>query len=156
MHTVYSIKIHQYMVQILYKPGSEIFITDWLSWHNHKEGKDELIQDMDIRVDAIQSATDILECTSTSQIQQTMAQDEHLQCLKNIIITGWLSIKDQLHINIRPYRFYKDDRAVIDGVAMKGRHIIIPQDLKQQVLDHLHLNHMGIEITKLLLCGSVY
>ena len=37
------LKIHQYRVQILYKPGTEIFTADWLSWHNHKEGKDEPI-----------------------------------------------------------------------------------------------------------------
>ena len=64
------LKIHKYRVQILYKPGPEIFIADWLSCHNHKENKDEPIQDMDIRVDAIQSATDIPECMSISQIQQ--------------------------------------------------------------------------------------
>ena len=75
---------------------------------------------------------------------------------KNIIITGWPSTKDQLHINIRPYWSYKDDLAVIDGVVMKCRHIIIPQELKQQVLDQLHLNYMGIKKTKLLTCKSVY
>ena len=82
------LKMHQYRVQILYKPRPEIFIADRLLWHNHKEGKDEPIQDMDIRVDAIQSTTDISECISISQIQHTMVQDEHLQHLKNIIITG--------------------------------------------------------------------
>ena len=71
------LEIHQYRVQILYKPRSEIFIVDWLSWQNHKEGKDELIEDMDIRVDAIQSTTDIPECMSILQLQHTMAQDEH-------------------------------------------------------------------------------
>ena len=43
---------------------------------------------MDIRVDAIQSVTNMQECISISQVQQAIAQDEHLQCLKNIIITG--------------------------------------------------------------------
>ena len=75
-------------------------------------------------------------------------QDKHLQCLKNIIITGWLSTEDELHINIRPYWSYRDDLAVIDGVIMKGRHIIIQAEPKQQVLDQLHLNHMGIEKNK--------
>ena len=42
------LKIHQYRVQILYKPGPEIFIADWLSQHNHMEGKDKPIKDMDI------------------------------------------------------------------------------------------------------------
>ena len=73
MHTVYPIKIYQYKVQILYKPGPEIFIADWLLQHNHQEGKDEPIKDMHIRVDAIQSATNIPECISILQVQQAMA-----------------------------------------------------------------------------------
>ena len=56
----------------------------------------------------------------------------------------------------KTYWSYKDDLAVIDGVVMKGRHIIVPQEMKQQVLDELHVNHMGMEKTKLLLCKSVY
>ena len=39
---------------------------------------------------------------------------------------------------------------------MKGRHIIIPQELKQHLLDQLHLNHMGIKKMKLLMHKSVY
>ena len=39
---------------------------------------------------------------------------------------------------------------------LKGRHIVIPTSLKQQVLDQLHTIHMGIEKVKLLICESVY
>ena len=55
------LKIHQYRVQIIYKPGPEIFIADWLSRNNHVEGKDKPIKDMDIWVDAIQSTIDMPE-----------------------------------------------------------------------------------------------
>ena len=64
--------------------------------------------------------------------------------------------KDELHSDLRPYWSYRDDLAVTDGVDMKGRHIIIPVVLKQLVLDQLHLNHMGIEKTKILACKYVY
>ena len=75
---------------------------------------------------------------------------------KNIIITGWASAKNQLHIDIRPYWSYRDDLAVIDSLVMKERGIIAPQELKQQVLDQLHIKNMGIEKTKLLMHESVY
>ena len=100
---------------------------------------------MDTRVDAIQSMIDVLECISILQIQQATVQDEHLQCLKNIIISGWPTTKDQLQIDIKPYWSYKDYLAVIDSIVIKGRCIIIPKGLKQQVLDQLHVNHMGIK-----------
>ena len=51
---------------------------------------------------------------------------------------------------------YRDELAVIDGIILKGRHIVIQNSLRQQVLNQLHTNHMGIEKTKLLACESVY
>ena len=114
------------------------------------------IKDMDIRIDAIQNVTDIPECMSILQIQQASMQDDHLQCLKSFIIASWLSMKDELHNDLRLYWSYRDDLAVIDGVVIKGRWILIPTSLKQQVLDQLHTNHMGIEKTKLLAHESVY
>ena len=40
--------------------------------------------------------------------------------------------------------------AVIDRIIMKDRPIIIPERLKTQALDQPHIDHMGIEKTKLL------
>ena len=45
---------------------------------------------------------------------------------------------------------------VIDAIIMKGRHVVIPEILKMQAVDQLHVNHMGIETNKLLACESVY
>ena len=76
--------------------------------------------------------------------------------LSGYIIAGWPGSKDHLYKDIRAYWSFKHDMAVIDGVIMKGRCIIIPEILKAQMLDKLHVNHMGIEKTKLLACESVH
>ena len=73
------LRIHQFQVRILYKPGPELFIADWLSRHNHIENKDADIHGMDIKVNTIQIMTNIPECISIPQIQQATAQDDHLQ-----------------------------------------------------------------------------
>ena len=54
------------------------------------------------------------------------------------------------------YWSFKDDMVVIDGITMKGRCVIIPEMLKSQALEQLHINHMGIEKTKLPACESIY
>ena len=72
------LKIHQYRVQILYKPGPEIFIADWLSRNNHAEGKDKHIVDMEVQVGTIQSSVDMPECISIEEIQHASLQDVHL------------------------------------------------------------------------------
>ena len=150
------LKIHQYRVQIIYKPGPEFFIADWLSRNNHVEGKDKPIKDMDVHMDVIQNSIDMPECVSMAEIQQASSQDEHLQQLKTFIIAGWPNTKDELHADIKPYWPYRDELVVIDGVILKGRHIVIPYSLRQQVLTQLHISHMGIEKTKLLAHDSVF
>ena len=45
---------------------------------------------------------------------------------------------------------------VINQILMKGRHVIIPEILKTQALQQLHVGHMGIENAKLLAYKSVY
>ena len=45
---------------------------------------------------------------------------------------------------------------MIGGVSVKGKIIIVPSQLKMQILGQLHSNHMGIEKMRLLVCKSVY
>ena len=149
------LKIHQYRVQIIYKPCPDIFIADWPSRHNHTEGKDQPIKGMEVQIAAIQTATDMLECLSMTEQQQASSWDDHLQKLKNII-AGWPDSKDEINAELKLYWAYRDELAVLDGIILKGRCIIIPNSLRQQVLNQLHTNHMGIEKTKLLACKCVY
>ena len=69
---------------------------------------------------------------------------------------GGLKAKTQLPQEIKAYWIFRGDMAVIDGVVMKGRHIVIQEALQQQVLKQLHMNHMDIEKTKLFEQKSVY
>ena len=119
------LKIHQYRVQIIYKPGPEICVADWLLRHNHAEGKDKPIKGMDIQMDAIQIATDMPECVSMAEIQQASSLDNHLQQLKGIIITGWPDSRDELCVDLQLYWSYRDELAVINGIILKGKYIII-------------------------------
>ena len=80
------LKFHQYRVQIIYKPGPEIFIADCLSRNNCVEGKDKPIKDMDIWVDSIQNSIDMPECISMEEIQLASSQDDHLQQLKSLLL----------------------------------------------------------------------
>ena len=126
------LRIHQYRISIIYKPGPEIFFADWLSRHNY-QNKDKAINGFDISVDMVQVASDVPECMSIQQIQQATKQDEHLQRLQWLIITVWPDAREQLHQDIKPCCSIKDDMLVIDGVIIKGRCVIIPKVLQQQL-----------------------
>ena len=109
------------------------------------EGKVQPIKGMELWADVIQTTTDMPECLSITDLQQASSQDSHIQKLKHFIITGWFNSRDDVSEELKPYWAYRDELAVISGIVLKGRHIIIPNSLKQQVLNQLHINHMGIE-----------
>ena len=150
------LKIHQYRVKFIYKPGTDIFNADWLLRHNHEERKDQLIKGMEVWVDIIQTTIDMQECLSMTDLQQALSRDSHIQKLKHFIITGWPNSKDEVSEELKLYWSYRDELAVINSMVVKGRCIIIANSLKQQVLNQLHINHMGIEKMKLLACKWVY
>ena len=50
----------------------------------------------------------------------------------------------------------RHELAMIDGIVMIDKHIIIPYVLQKQILGQLHSNHMGIEKTCMLTTESVY
>ena len=143
-------------MNIIYKPGLSQSIADWLSRQNYNENKDKEITGMQISLNALQSTTIIPKCMTMQGLQEATSQDQYLQCLMEFVIQGWPANKNQLPQNIRTYWTFRDDMAVTDGIVIKGRHIVIPRALQQQVLKQLHINHMGIEKTNILACESVY
>ena len=90
-------------VKIIYKPGPDLFIADWLSREHHKENKDGEITGMQLNVDVIQTTTNIPDCMMIQQLQQATSQDNHLQHLKDYIIRGWPENRDQITQNLQPY-----------------------------------------------------
>ena len=63
-----------------------------------------------------------------AEIQQASSQDNHLQ---QLIISGWPDSRDKLLVDLQPYWSYRDELVVIDGVILKGRHIIMQNSLRQ-------------------------
>ena len=51
---------------------------------------------------------------------------------------------------------FKDEMAIMDRTAIKGRRIIIPASLQEEAINQLHVNYVGIEKTGMLACKSIY
>ena len=128
------LKIHQYGVQIIYKPGPKIFIADWLLQYNHAEGKDKPIKDVDIRIDAIQCDwhTRVCVCvTNTAGINTgwplTMCQKFYNYRLAQyqrwaaswsktiLVLQRWTGHNRQSHVKRQAYGHTKQSQATGAG-----------------------------------------
>ena len=68
-------------------------------------------------------------CYVIQDIQEAVHQDDDLQHLKKYITEGWPTSRNEILQEIRPYQTFMDNLGVIDGILMKGRHIVIPEEL---------------------------
>ena len=67
--------------------------------------------------------------------------------LKRHIIDGFPNAKSCLPEQIRPFYDCRECLTVINGVIMKGKHIVICVSLHAKTLDTLHSSHMGVTKT---------
>ena len=94
-------------------------IADWLSRHNHERNRDEEIPGMCIIINTIESCMDIPYCITAGQIKEVTLEDEHLSAVSECILHSWQSIKMEIQKEWQPYSSFKDEIAIIDGIAIK-------------------------------------
>ena len=82
------VSIHQYNMCILYKPGPDLYIADWLSHHNHTEGKDQEKAGTKINICTLSTAIDVPVCISVEDIRNAVSRDAELLMLQTHIIRG--------------------------------------------------------------------
>ena len=86
--------IFLYSVCILYKPGPEPYIADWLSHYNHAENKESRNIRFEHKHTYNQATVHIPICTFIGHIKAATGERAELQMLKMYIIKGWPHTKD--------------------------------------------------------------
>ena len=147
------LRIQRYNVDIKYVPGKSIPLADALSRINPCDGS--TITGMDIAVHEMHSHFNASPLRIV-QIREKTAKDVELAALREIISTGWPATRSECPTHLHGYWNYRDELGVEDGIIMKGTRIIIPQSLRNDVLDQLHYAHQGVEKCKLRAKYSVF
>ena len=81
---------------------------------------------------------------SLEEMKRSIHDDEILQQLKAVIQTGWPEDKHLLPVVLVPYFSYRDELSVCDGLVFNGERLIIPQKMRQKIIERLHSSHIGI------------
>ena len=80
--------IHQCRMCIIYRPGPDLYIMDWISCNNYAENRDQEIAGMRANVNAILTSVNIQVCISIQDIQTATHEDAHIQEVKGYWIQG--------------------------------------------------------------------
>ena len=143
-----------------YKKGRELYITDTLSQHYPKlteatqdHGKHvplarstfeeglEVEQDIqEINLLLLNELEPEILCTETKN-------EEVLQAVKALVQSGWPADKGVLRPTVALYYDVRDVLVTQDGLLFGGDGLVIPKTLLKRLLQTLHSSHQGIEST---------
>lgn len=60
-------------------------------------------------------------------------------------MNGWPETKKDVDEEIRPYFQMKEELTVSDDIIFRGNRVIIPAELRKDILQQIHSGHVGIQ-----------
>lgn len=145
--------LQSYNLQVTYKPGPEMFVSDTLSRavapHSQPSflRAEHMVCSMAEEQQAIEqiNMSDYLNVTDKRllQIQQHTDGDVQLQAVKSVILTGWPAVKDMTEQIVREYWLIKEELSVQNGVLFRGQRVVIPKLMRAEMLARIHCSHIG-------------
>ena len=136
-------QLQKYDLEIIFKPGKSMFLSDHLSRSYLEETNDNLLEEMSVNEIQLLSYLSVSPAKRV-EIQQATMDDREMTLLKDVTINGWPETKDKLPPELKTYWNYRDEIATIDGLMFKGLKLIIPKKLRNEMLEIIHSSYLGI------------
>ncbi|XP_063046009.1 uncharacterized protein K02A2.6-like [Engraulis encrasicolus] len=139
------LQLQRYDLRIVYTAGKEMHVADTLSRAVVSDCKDDVKEDLfEERVVHAMEATAALDEDTLSKLKGATATDSTLQQVIELHKKGWPRRQRSVPTNLHRYWSMRHNISIRDGILMTGDKIVIPQSVKEQMLDRLHLAHQGI------------
>ena len=157
-------QIQGYNFTVRYRPGKQMILADALSRSPNAENNSPI--QLDLRVDGLDMQLEdhtfktiaLINFSESKQkqLQTETSNDPILRELMDTIMVGWPEGIKKLPAVLRAYWSFRHELAIEAGVVFKGRQILIPQTMQNDILHQLHQGHQGIVKTQQLARDSVY
>lgn len=141
------LQLQKYDFTLLHKPGKEIPVADTLSRKSVAYHDASLNEGMEAQVHTVISNLPVSD-EKLAEIREATKQDSQLTALKRIIHTGWPETRRSCPPLVLEFWNHRDEISFADGIVLKGEKIIVPQSLRNNMLQKIHTGHMGVEKSK--------
>ncbi|CAB3981992.1 retrotransposon-like family member retr-1 [Paramuricea clavata] len=141
------LRIQKYNYTIVYKSAKEMALPDMLSRAPLPETDEEVEKEINLHVHLVSSTLPASEF-KLQEIREATKSDEKLRTLLNIIQNGWSDQRESVPLSVLPYWNIRDELSVIDGIILKGDHIVVPLAMRKEMLQRIYHGHMGIKKLK--------
>ena len=141
-------RLQNYDLQIMYRPGKEMLLADGLS---RLPPADNSHIELDLQIHLVHFGSRKLQ-----ELKEATGRDNTLSGLRDVIVAGWPKSRKGLPSSLRSYWSCRDELAVEDGLVLKGERVVIPQEMREEILQKVHEGHQGQVKCKLRAKECVY
>lgn len=153
------IRLQKFDISVVYIPGKDLFIADALSRANYNRNNNYYISDIDLDIEAqVCLVKNYVKMSDKRfiELQNETKNDEILSQLIKYIKHGWPRKIKNINNCFKEYFKIRNEISYTHGLLYKNCRIIVPKNLRNDILKNLHYSHQGIERTKRLARESVY
>ena len=153
----WSLMLSQYNYTIEYRPTKQHGNADALS--RLPAGPDlsfdgeEGDNDVDT-VCTIRTISSQLQSYRRNQLKDSTNKDPIISEVKRYVREGWPQHIDRPEV--QEFKKYSSSLSVVDDCLINGNRVVIPEAMRKQLLDILHLGHFGMQKMKQLARSAVY
>ena len=138
----FFLQLQKYDIEIIYKPGKEMFLADKLSRAFLNETNEDLVEELTVNEVHLLSYLAV-NPKKYEEIKKATEVDTELTILKNTVLKGWPENRSSCPDEIKTYWNYRDEVACLDGLMFKGLKLIIPEAFRKEMLELVHETHLG-------------
>ncbi|XP_005102508.1 uncharacterized protein K02A2.6 [Aplysia californica] len=82
--------------------------------------------------------------TTLEKLKQATKEDVELNCAMSYTLNGWPAYKENVQLAARNLYDIRSELSVQDGLLLRGKRIVVPLEMRKEVLQKIHHGHMGI------------
>ena len=153
----FKLRLMKYSIKVIHVAGKQQIIADALSRAPSTKLTDSDIQLIDDTTVFTQQCIENLS-SATKQLQEikeAQIRDPEIAEIRNYINNRWPTYIPE-NQNLKQYWVNKEHLTIVDNMLLFDDRIVIPHELRQNVLNLLHEGHQGITKTKALASFSVW
>ena len=137
------LRLQKYNLQVRYKKGEKMFLADTLSRaylpEIHTCDFSQQLESVD------HMKTLALTEDHIAQIKHASSDDPVLQVLRETVRGGWPESKSEVPECIRACFNFRDELTAQDHLVFKGELLVVPANMRREMMAVAHAMHIGIE-----------
>lgn len=142
-------KLQRYDFDLMYTPGKHLVLADALSRAPELSYMSSTETEVEEHVNMIVESLPVSDSKS-KQISEETLKDAELQTVMTYIQSGWPRGSCPKFYHIR------SELSVADGLLLREKRIVIPHNMRTDILQRIHEGHLGVEKCKRRARDTVY